>query len=161
MNFISVKISVNSSFFADKIRKYLFRGERPVDFEKAMQIYREANISTLPMIEVVILLLHGILKEIALAEEAVAEKDVQFRNEKLLKIQDLLFELMAMIDHKTEEGTRLFAVYVHLNQLLIEVRLRDANENLAEVKRHTEQLIKDWETGLIVSRLQKYTTNQI
>lgn len=132
-----------------------------MDFEKAMQIYREANLSTLPMIEVVILLLHGLLKNNALAEEAIVSNDVQLRNDNLLKSQDLLFELMGMVDHSTEEGARLFTLYVFMNQLIIDVRLNDANEKLIHIKRYTEQMIEDWETGLIVSRLQKYTTNQI
>ncbi|MFS0575546.1 flagellar protein FliS [Sporosarcina sp. 179-K 3D1 HS] len=126
-----------------------------MDFRKATKVYQETNLSTIPVIDYVLLCLNEVLRNIEIYAES---NNPEERKEALAKAQDLLFELMATVDHKTAEGERLQIYYAYLNQCLIEIRIQDTPGLLEQVALQVGELVDSWEIAKAETRKQKYTT---
>ncbi|BAQ10160.1 flagellar protein FliS [Sporosarcina sp. FSL W7-1349] len=129
-----------------------------MDFRKVTKVYQETNVSTLPVIDYVLLCLNEVLRNVESYEES---DSIEERKEALAKAQTLLFELMATVDHKTAEGERLQVYYAYLNQCLIEIRIHDTPGMREQVSRQIKKLIDSWEIAKAETRRQKYTTQWI
>jgi len=129
-----------------------------MNYKRATKIYQDNNISTIPIIEYVLLLLKEVLKNVQLYDEMFDLEDDFSRNKVVSKAQDLLFELMATTDRNSVEGERLLSFYAHLNQCLVELRIAENSNLQTHVKLQLEELIDSWEEAKQTSRLQKYRT---
>lgn len=126
-----------------------------MDFRKASKVYQETNLSTIPVIDYVLLLLNEVLRNL---DDYLQFDNPEERKEALGKAQELLFELMATVDHKTAEGERLQLYYAYLNQCLIEIRIHDTPEMPEHVMVQIRELIASWEIAKAETRRLRYTT---
>ncbi|GEN83013.1 hypothetical protein SLU01_13250 [Sporosarcina luteola] len=132
-----------------------------VDIEKAIQIYKEASASTLSMMEYVLLLLGELQKNIQQCNKAIAEGDTAERDRTLKKAQDFLFELMATTDHETEQSGRLMAIYLHMNQSLVQTQMTKTSDLLDHIEEMTVQLITSWQVSKQVTHRRNFTTDRL
>ncbi|WP_262173815.1 flagellar export chaperone FliS [Saccharococcus sp. Marseille-Q5394] len=132
-----------------------------VDIEKAIQIYKEASASTLSMMEYVLLLLNELQKNIQQCKQAIEAGDTAERNRTLRKAQDFLFELMTTTDHQAERSDRLMAIYLHMNQCLVQTHLTKTTEQLDHLEEMTVQLIASWQVAKQVTRRRNFTTDRL
>lgn len=109
-----------------------------MDLKKVTKLYKETNLSTMPMVEYVLLLLNECLFHVRQYEENEL-------NESISKAQKLLFELMALTDRRTAEGERLYTFYTYVNQCLVEVRINKSEQHLKLVQHYLEDMIVSWE----------------
>ena len=117
-----------------------------MDLKKVTKLYQETNLSTMPMVEYVLLLLNECLFHVQQYEENEL-------NESISKAQKILFELMALTDRKTAEGERLFTFYTYVNQCLVEVRINKSEEHLKLVQHYLEEMIASWkDTKPVIER---------
>ena len=132
-----------------------------MDLKKAMKVYEETNLSTMPMIGYVLLLLNECLYNVRNCGNTVEENEVDQRNESVSKAQKLLFELMAIMDRRTTEGERLFTYYAYLNQCLVEVRINESDEHLKKVEQALLEMIGSWEVARPLTREVGYMGREI
>ncbi|MGG0669507.1 flagellar export chaperone FliS [Sporosarcina koreensis] len=132
-----------------------------VDIEKAIQIYKEASASTLSMMEYVLLLLNELQKNIQQCKWAIEAGDTDERDRTLQKAQDFLFELMTTTDHEAERSDRLMAIYLHMNQCLVQTHMTKTDELLNHIEEMIVQLIASWQVAKQVTRRRNFTTDRL
>ncbi|WP_432357476.1 flagellar export chaperone FliS [Sporosarcina sp. UB5] len=132
-----------------------------VDIEKAIQIYKEASASTLSMMEYVLLLLTELQKNIEQCKQAIEVGDTDERTRTLKKAQDFLFELMTTTDHEADRSDRLTAIYIHMNQCLVQTQLTKTDDLLDHVEEMIVQLIASWQVAKQVTRRINFTTDRL
>ncbi|WP_336822021.1 flagellar protein FliS [Sporosarcina sp. USHLN248] len=132
-----------------------------IDIEKAIEIYRESNMSTLSMMEYVILLLNGLRKNVQLCGEAIIANNAEQLDHSLQKAQQFIFELMTTIDHDAEDSEKHLLLYIHLNQCLVNVKLTKTDRKIAHVDEIIQQLIASWEVAKQVTRRRNFQTDQL
>ena len=132
-----------------------------MDMKKAMRVYEETNLSTMPMIGYVLLLLNECLYNVQNCGNAVEENEVDQRNESVSKAQKLLFELMTVTDRRTVKGERLFTYYAYLNQCLVEVRINESDEHLIQIEQALLEMIASWEAARPMTRGEGYMGRDI
>lgn len=112
-----------------------------MQFNQVSQIYKETSLSTMSMREYAILL----LKECLTAVQKYAKGSLEERNESIHQAQEILFELMAITDHKHVKGKRLLEFYVHMNQCLVDERIHKSEDKLRLVECYIVEMIASWE----------------
>lgn len=132
-----------------------------VDIEKAIQIYKEASASTLSMMEYVLLLLNELQKNIQQCKRAIEVGDTEERDRTRQKAQDFLFELMTTTDHEAERSDRLMAIYLHMNQCLVQTHMTKTDDLLEHIEAMTGQLIASWQVAKQVTRRRNFTTDRL
>ena len=132
-----------------------------MDLKKAMKVYEKTNLSTMPMIGYVLLLLNECLYNVRNCGNAVVENEGAQRNESVSKAQKLLFELMSVTDRRTTEGERLFTYYAYLNQCLVEVRINESDLHLKQIEQALLEMIASWEVARPIDRGEGYTGREI
>ncbi|WP_153732414.1 flagellar protein FliS [Sporosarcina obsidiansis] len=127
--------------------------------KRAIEVYQTTASTTTPTIDSIIQLLSemsNLLVETQATTERVANPDV---SEPLKKLQYVLFELMGVVDHRSEEGKRLVLQYVVINQSLLTVQLHKRYELLPEIREQVEQLLEAWSSARQNQRRQRFTTD--
>lgn len=127
--------------------------------KRAIEVYQTTASTTTPTIDSIIQLLNemsSLLLETQAATELVANPDV---SEPLKKLQYVLFELMGVVDHRSEEGKRLVLQYVVINQGLLTVQLHKYYELLPEIREQIDQLAEAWSEARQNQRRERFTTN--
>ena len=128
-----------------------------MDLEKVTKIYKETNLSTMSMIEYVLLL----LKECLYNVRNYGESESSERNEPITKAQKIVFELMVTVDRGTSEGERLFTFYKYVNQCLVEVRLNGSEKHLNLVEQYLLSMIASWEDAKPPTQRIGYTQQDL
>ena len=126
-----------------------------------MKVYEATNLSTMPMIGYVLLLLNECLYNVRKCGNAVEENEIDQRNKSVSKAQKLLFELMIVTDRRTAEGERLFIYYAYLNQCLVEVRINESDQHLKQIESALLEMIASWEAARPITRGEGYTGREI
>lgn len=125
-----------------------------MSIKRAILAYKTTASATTPAIDTMIELLNemsSLLGNMANAQEPDKET--------LKNLQHALFELMAAVDQRTEEGKRLVLLYIFLNQQLINVQLYGQIELLEEVQLHIDQLGEAWTEARTNQRRQRFVTD--
>lgn len=129
--------------------------------KRAIEVYQTTASTTTPTIDSIIQLLNemsSLLSETQATTERVANPDV---TEPLKKLQYVLFELMGVVDHRSEEGKRLVLQYVVINQSLLTVQLHKYYELLPEIREQIDQLAEAWREARRNQRRERFTTNSL
>lgn len=128
-----------------------------MNYEKATQVYKDINENTITNVEFVLIVLKGIRKSLQKAYALQSDK-ASYKKE-IKRIQALLFELMAVSNRRTEEGERLFSLYVYLNQLSLVVEKQYDGQLLMEFEYYFQQMEEAWSDIKQKSRMRKSMTN--
>ncbi|GKV64877.1 MULTISPECIES: flagellar protein FliS [unclassified Sporosarcina] len=127
--------------------------------KRAIEVYQNTASTTTPTIDLIVQLLNemgSLLADIQTATEQVANPDVA---EPLKKLQYVLFELMGVVDHRSEEGKRLLLNYVVINQSLVAVQLHKQFELLPDIRRQIDQLEDAWSEASHNQRNKRYSNS--
>lgn len=129
--------------------------------KRVIKAYQTSVNTTTPMLDTMIELFNEMSNVLSGLQQTIGQQDNERTSESLKNLQYALFELMAVINHDTEEGERLFLVYVSLNQTLVTVQLHKRYELLSDVHQQVELLAEAWTEVRQNQRRHRYTTNKL
>lgn len=110
----------------------------------AFNQYRSMQITTASPEKLVVMLYDGAIKNIRIAEEALAEKNYVEANKAFIKAQDIINELASSLDMSQEISANLYQLYDFVRRVLIEANIKKSSENLDPVKKILTDLRDAW-----------------
>ena len=129
--------------------------------KRAITAYQTTVSTTTPMLDTMIELLNEMSNVLQVAQNEIEQQPVVEISDSLKKLQYALFELMAVVDHETAEGERLFLLYISLNQTLVTVQLHKRYELLKDIHEQVNLLSEAWTEVQQNQRMQRYTTDTV
>ncbi|WP_236338833.1 flagellar export chaperone FliS [Paenibacillus plantiphilus] len=111
------------------------------------QAYQKNRFETASPHRLILMLYEGALKYASQAERALLEQDIVASNRLLLKIQDIVYELIATLDMKQggQIATNLQSLYFYVIDCLVQANLQKNHEKLQEVVEILQSLKSAWE----------------
>lgn len=126
--------------------------------KRAINAYQATASATTPVLDTMIEVLNEMGDVLRVAQTGIPPAEIA---DSLRNLQYALFELMAVVDRGTEEGERLFLLYISLNQTLVTVQLYKRYELLPGIEAHVSMLAESWEDVRRNQRLQRYAGGKI
>ena len=111
------------------------------------QAYRQTQAQTAAPGELVVMLYRGAVRFVSSAIEAIEARDIPTAHTNLVRAQAIIAELNETLDlaRGGDLAKNLQAIYVYLNERLIEANLRKDAEIAREVNQHLRELLPAWE----------------
>jgi flagellar protein FliS len=111
------------------------------------QAYRQTQAQTAAPGELVVMLYRGAVRFASAAAEAIEARDITASHTNLVRAQAIIAELSETLDlaRGGEIAKNLQAIYVYLNQRLIEANLRKDPSIAREVEKLLRELLPAWE----------------
>ena len=106
--------------------------------------YANSKIMTASPAELTLMLYEGAIKFCNIAIRAVEEKDIQKAHNNIIKVENIITEFRATLDHKYEVAKDFDNVYIYLEQRLTEANLKKDKEILEEVLGHLRTMRDTW-----------------
>lgn len=119
------------------------------------QKYQQNQVGTASPGSLLIMLFNGALRFVALAREGTAERDIQKANNYIVRVQDIVFELIASLDlEQGELAENLYLLYDYLNSRLIEANIKKDEKILLEVEDLLREMRDTWQEVVAGKREQ-------
>jgi len=114
------------------------------------QKYQQNQIDTASPGKLLIMLYDGALKFTQAAREGVTEKDFEKANNNIIKVQNIISELMTSLDmEKGDVATNLYSLYDYMNNRLIEANIQKDEKVLTEVEGLLKDLKNTWQEAIL------------
>ncbi|HBG76694.1 MAG TPA: flagellar export chaperone FliS [Clostridiales bacterium] len=121
------------------------RGDSMDRYSNGYEVYQENQISTSSRSGLLLMLYDGALKFLRFALTAMEEKKVEEAHGNLVKVQDILNELMATLNFDAGEiAGKLYSLYEYMNQELIDANIQKDSEKVEKVYGMLEELRNAW-----------------
>ncbi len=111
--------------------------------------YREVQVLTAPPERLVLLLYEGGVRFLEEAEGALEKGDLVKAHERLVRVQDILTELIAALDFNYEVAHNLYALYDYFRRRLIEANLKKDVGAVREVLGFLKDLRDTWRVAVV------------
>lgn len=108
--------------------------------------YKQAAVETATPEKLLLMLYNGAIKFLHLAEKALDEKDYSASNQWLIKVQDIILELMNTLDMERggEIAANLYQLYDFYLQETIQANLKKDAKRLTSVLEFFELFRETW-----------------
>ena len=107
--------------------------------------YVQDAVSTVPPARLVTMLYDALVKDLALAEKAITERDFQAAHDRTIHAQEIVLELQSGLDvTKWDGGPGLMSLYHFVHRELIDANVRKDVRKLASVRQIVEPLRQAW-----------------
>lgn len=106
--------------------------------------YESNRIMTATPAELTLMLYEGAIKFCNIAIVATEKKDIEKAHKNIRKVQDIITEFQATLNHKYEVAKDFDNVYEYLQQRLLEANLKKDSEILEEVLGHLRTMRDTW-----------------
>lgn len=111
--------------------------------------YQKTQIETADQVKLLLMLYDGALRFLGRARKALLEKDLEGSNTYLVKVQDIVAELMASLDLEVGEvAVSLFRLYEYMHYLLVQANIKKDAEPLGQVESMLTELRDTWKVAL-------------
>lgn len=115
--------------------------------------YKQNSVETATPGKLILMLYDAAIRSLHQARAGVEEKDIEKANKNLLKVQDILTELMASLDFEQGEvAGSLYRLYEYMNHRLIQANLKKDTGMILEVENMLAELRKAWEVAVNAAR---------
>ncbi len=118
--------------------------------------YANNKIMTASPAELTLMLYEGAIKFCNLALAAMEEKEVEKTHNNIMKIERIIEEFQATLDHKYPVAEDFDAVYSYLMVRLREANVKKDGEILKEVLGHLRTMRDTWKEVMRLSKSQKH-----
>ncbi|MCM1258749.1 MAG: flagellar export chaperone FliS [Roseburia sp.] len=112
--------------------------------QNAFAAYNNSKIMTASPAELTLMLYEGAIKFCNIAIVAVEKKDIEKANNNILKVENIISEFQATLDHKYAVAEDFDNVYQYLQQRLIQANIKKDKEILEEVLGHLRTMRDTW-----------------
>lgn len=112
--------------------------------QNAFTAYNNSKIMTASPAELTLMLYEGAIKFCNIAIVAVEKKDIEKANNNILKVENIIAEFQATLDHKYAVAEDFDNVYRYLQDRLIQANIKKDKEILEEVLGHLRTMRDTW-----------------
>lgn len=108
--------------------------------------YKNMQIQTATPGQLILMLYEGAIKFCKLAKKGIEEKNLMDANKYLIKVQDIITELMISLDMKAggEIAKNLYSLYDYMLRRLLDANIKKSAEIVDEVQGLIEELKDAW-----------------
>lgn len=124
------------------------------------QAYQQNSVNTASPGELTLMLYNGCLKFMKLARAAIEQKDIEAKNENLLKSQKIIQELMVTLNMDVAMSKTMMAMYDYINRRLIEVNMKNDLTILDEVEGYVTEFRDTWKQVIQLNRQKAHQGGQ-
>lgn len=111
----------------------------------ALQTYKQVQVSTASEGELVLMLFDGAIRFANQALGCLKQSDLAGANDKLLKAQDVVYELILALDLETGEvAQNLYRLYMFINRTLVQANVTKDPELVQQAVRLMTELRTMW-----------------
>ena len=111
--------------------------------------YQKTQIETADQGKLLLMLYDGALRFLGHANKTLAEQDMEKASYYLLKVQDIVAELMSSLDLDSGEvAASLFRLYEYMYYLLVQTNIKKDPELLPQVESMLHELRDAWQNAL-------------
>ncbi|MFR4352662.1 MAG: flagellar export chaperone FliS [Roseburia sp.] len=116
--------------------------------------YANNKVMTASPAELTLMLYEGAIKFSNLALVGIEEKNVQKAHDNIMKVEQIIEEFQATLDHKYPVAKDFDEVYSYLMLRLREANLKKDREIMEEVLEHLRTMRDTWKEVMRLSRTQ-------
>ncbi|MBN3523872.1 MULTISPECIES: flagellar export chaperone FliS [Paenibacillus] len=123
------------------------------------QAYQKNKYETASPHKLILMLYYGALKYTNQAEAALSEGNPLLAHQHILKVQDIIYELIACLNEREggEVAQNLKNLYLYVIEQLVQANIQKSAQPLAEAKTVIQSIKDAWETiGKEVTAGQNY-----
>ncbi len=115
------------------------------------QKYQQNQIDTASPGKLLIMLYDGALKFIKAAREGIADEDIEKANNNIIKVQDIVTELMTFLDMEKggDISANLYNLYEYMSSRLVEANIKKDEEILTEVEGLLKDMKGTWQEAIL------------
>lgn len=117
--------------------------------------YANNKITTASPAELTLMLYEGAIKFCNIAITAIEEKDISKAHNNIIKVQNIIEEFQATLNHKYPVAKDFDNVYSYLMQRLIEANIKKDAEILQEVLGHLRTMRDTWKEVMRLAHVEK------
>lgn len=121
------------------------------------QAYKSNTVNTASPGELTLMLYNGCLKFIKAAKMAMENKQIEAKNENLLKAQNIISELMVTLKMDLAVSKKMMAMYDYINRRLIEANIKNEPAILDEAAELVAEFRDTWKQAIQLNRQQQYS----
>lgn len=114
--------------------------------------YNLRRIQTASPAELTLMLYEGAIKFCNIAIMGVEENDIEKTHNNIVKVQRIINEFQATLNHKYEVAKDFDAVYTYLYDRLTEANMKKDKEILEEVLKHLRTMRETWKEVMRLAR---------
>ena len=112
--------------------------------QNAFTAYNNSKIMTASPAELTLMLYEGAIKFCNIAIVAVEKKDIEKAHNNILKVENIISEFQATLDHKYAVAEDFDNVYRYLQERLVQANIKKDKEILEEVLGHLRTMRDTW-----------------
>lgn len=113
-------------------------------YRNAAQIYGQNKVMTASPAELTLMLYEGAIKFCNKAIEGVKEENIQKAHDNIRKVENIIVEFQATLDHKYEVAKDFDIIYDYIYRKLVEANMHKDLETLEEVLHELRDLRDNW-----------------
>lgn len=106
--------------------------------------YQQQSVQTASPSQLIIMLYDGAIRFLKLGIAGIEEKDYSKANTNLQKVQSIVLELIASLDHQYPIAKDLLEIYDYLLRLLVQANTKKDKKPAEEVLGHLNELRDGW-----------------
>ncbi|NBI85237.1 flagellar export chaperone FliS [Lachnospiraceae bacterium] len=106
--------------------------------------YEKSRIMTASPAELTLMLYEGAIKFCNIAIVAVEKNEIEKAHINIRKVEDIITEFQATLDHKYPVAEDFDKVYAYLHQRLVDANVKKDKEILEEVLEHLRTMRDTW-----------------
>ena len=114
--------------------------------------YNNSKILTASPAELTLMLYDGAIKFCNIAIMGIENKDIEKAHNNITKVQRIIEEFRATLDHKYPVAEDFDRVYVYLLRRLLEANMKKDKEILEEVNMHLRSMRDTWKEVMRTSK---------
>ena len=121
------------------------------------QSYKQNSVNTASPGDLTLMLYNGCLKFIHQAKKAIDIKNIQDKNNSILRAQDIIRELMVTLNPDLEVSKQMMTLYDYMLTRLIEANVKNDNEILTEVEGLMTEFRDTWKQVIQINRQKQFS----
>lgn len=121
------------------------------------QSYKQNSVNTASPGELTLMLYNGCLKFIHQAKKGISEKNIQEKNNSILRAQDIIRELMVTLNPDIEVGKQMMSMYDYMLRRLVEANIKNDLEILEEVEGLVTEFRDTWKQVIQINRQKQFS----
>ena len=121
------------------------------------QAYQSNAVTTASPGELTLMLYNGCLRFMKAARTAIEIKDIEEKNENLIKAQNIISELRVTLNMDLEVSNNLMAMYEYIMRRLIEANVKNDTAILDEAAELVTDLRDTWKQAVQLNRRKQFS----
>ena len=121
--------------------------------------YQNSKIMTASPAELTLMLYDGSIKFCNIAIAAIEKNDIEKAHNNIMKVERIINEFQATLDHKYPVAKDFDNVYRYLKKRLVEANMKKDAEILEEVLKHLRTMRDTWKEVMAINQGKKVSVS--